>query len=317
MDASGLSPLGRAAVEYTERGFAIIPLVPVGKVPAIEGGLKNWSDNPDDAAKYWAERPSANIAVVCGSPSHNVIAIDLDCHGGPDGRETLKAWEAEHGELPETVSVITGSGGKHLLYRVRESFAKFENAQMGVDVRAEGSYIVAPPSIHPNGEPYEWSVSPDDMDVAEANDLVYEFIEFVRPAKDEGGEREKFVLPDVIDKDRNKHLFSYASSLRATGRGEEEIKILVHHVHEINLRNDQPFFSNKLAILVPLERGRFEFKSGTVKVRLGTAVGLNLEVILFESVSKSPTPTMRVINLTYSGCLSQRLACELTGILDD
>lgn len=232
MDASGLSPLGRAAVEYTERGFAIIPLVPGGKVPAIEGGLNNWSDNPDDAAKYWAERPSANIAVVCGSPSHNVIAIDLDCHGGPDGRETLKAWEAEHGELPETVSVITGSGGKHLLYRVRESFAKFENAQMGVDVRAEGSYIVAPPSIHPNGEAYEWSVSPDDMDVAEADELVYRFIDFVRPPKGEDGEREKFVLPDVIDKDRNKHLFSYASSLRATGRGEEEIKILVHHANE-------------------------------------------------------------------------------------
>lgn len=232
MDTSGLSPLGRAAVEYAKRGFAIIPLVPGGKVPAIEGGLNNWSDNPDDAAKYWAARPNANIAVVCGSPSGNVIAIDLDCHGGPDGRETLKAWEAEHGELPETVSVITGSGGKHLLYRVKGSFAKFENAQMGVDVRAEGSYIVAPPSIHPNGEPYEWSVSPDDMDVTEANGLVYQFIEHVRPDKAEDGEREKFVLPDVIDKDRNKHLFSYASSLRATGRGEEEIKVLVHHANE-------------------------------------------------------------------------------------
>lgn len=232
MDVSSLSPLGCAAVEYIERGFAIIPLVPGEKVPIIEGGLKNWSDNPQDAVDYWSIRPNANIAIVCGEPSGNLVAIDLDCHGGPDGRETLKRWEDEHGELPETVSVITGSGGKHLLYRVSHSFPKFENAQMGVDVRAEGSYVVAPPSIHPNGEPYEWSVSPDDMDVAEADELVYQFIEFVRPQRAERGEGERFELPDEIIEDRNTNLFRYASSLRSTGRTEEEILLLVKNANE-------------------------------------------------------------------------------------
>lgn len=232
MDVQDLSALGRAAVDYINRGFAIIPLVPGEKVPAIQGGLTNWSDNPQDAISYWSIRPRANIAIVCGEPSGNLVAIDLDCHGGPDGRETLREWEAEHGELPETVSVITGSGGKHLLYRVNRSFRKFENPQIGVDIRAEGSYVVAPPSIHPNGEAYEWSVSPDDMDVAEANDLVYQFIEFARPVKASDGEREKYDLPEAIERDRNKELFSYASSLRSTGRGEEEIRLLVHHANE-------------------------------------------------------------------------------------
>ena len=219
-------------MDYINRGFAIIPLAPGEKVPAIQGGLTNWSDNPQDAISYWSIRPRANIAIVCGEPSGNLVAIDLDCHGGPDGRETLREWEAEHGELPETVSVITGSGGKHLLYRVNRSFRKFENPQIGVDIRAEGSYVVAPPSIHPNGEAYEWSVSPDDMDVAEANDLVYQFIEFARPVKASDGEREKYDLPEAIERDRNKELFSYASSLRSTGRGEEEIRLLVHHAND-------------------------------------------------------------------------------------
>ena len=232
MDVQDLSTLGQAAVDYINRGFAIIPLAPGEKVPAIQGGLTNWSDNPQDAMSYWSIRPRANIAIVCGEPSGNLVAIDLDCHGGPDGRETLREWEAEHGELPETVSVITGSGGKHLLYRVNRSFRKFENPQIGVDIRAEGSYVVAPPSIHPNGQAYEWSVSPDDMDVAEANDLVYQFIEFARPVKASDGEREKYDLPEAIERDRNKELFSYASSLRSTGRGEEEIRLLVHHANE-------------------------------------------------------------------------------------
>lgn len=232
MDVQDLSTLGQAAVDYINRGFAIIPLAPGEKVPAIQGGLTNWSDNPQDAISYWSIRPRANIAIVCGEPSGNLVAIDLDCHGGPDGRETLREWEAEHGELPETVSVITGSGGKHLLYRVNRSFRKFENPQIGVDIRAEGSYVVAPPSIHPNGEAYEWSVSPDDMDVAEANDLVYQFIEFARPVKASDGEREKYDLPEAIERDRNKELFSYASSLRSTGRGEEEIRLLVHHAND-------------------------------------------------------------------------------------
>lgn len=219
-------------MDYINRGFAIIPLAPGEKVPAIQGGLTNWSDNPQDAMSYWSIRPRANIAIVCGEPSGNLVAIDLDCHGGPDGRETLRAWEAEHGKLPETVSVITGSGGKHLLYRVNRSFKKFENPQIGVDIRAEGSYVVAPPSIHPNGEAYEWSVSPDDMDVAEANELVYQFIEYAMPVKTSDGGHEKYDLPETIDRDRNKELFSYASSLRSTGRGEEEIRLLVHHAND-------------------------------------------------------------------------------------
>ena len=219
-------------MDYINCGFAIIPLAPGEKVPAIQGGLTNWSDNPQDAMSYWSIRPRANIAIVCGEPSGNLVAIDLDCHGGPDGRETLRAWEAEHGKLPETVSVITGSGGKHLLYRVNRSFKKFENPQIGVDIRAEGSYVVAPPSIHPNGEAYEWSVSPDDMDVAEANELVYQFIEYARPVKASDGGHEKYDLPETIDQDRNKELFSYASSLRSTGRGEEEIRLLVHHAND-------------------------------------------------------------------------------------
>jgi P4 family phage/plasmid primase-like protien len=228
--SDGLSELGQAAVWYCEHGFAVVPLKPKSKQPAMAHGLNDWFDNPDSAREVWTRYPDFNIGIVCGAPSHGLLVLDFDVdeEREKDGYATLSAWERAQGELPETAVAITGSGGMHYLYRTnRNTIRPSANAELGVDVRCDGSYIVAPPSVHPNGNRYEWQDHPEDVDIATANGAVYDFLDHVQrnggvdeTRKDNG----KFKLPDEIRHgERDKTLFRYAAHLRAIGRSDEEI----------------------------------------------------------------------------------------------
>ena len=227
---SELSDLGKAAVWYCENGFAIIPIKERGKEPATKHGLNDWFDNPEDARALWERNPNLNIGIVCGAPSHGLLVLDFDIdeEREKDGYAALSAWEKTNGELPETAVSITGSGGMHYLYRTdRNSIHPSANHDLGVDVRCDRSYIVAPPSVHPNGNRYEWQDHPEDVPIATANGTVYDFLDHVQR---NGGHDEtvkengKFKLPDKIEKgNRDEILFKYACHLRAIGRSDEEI----------------------------------------------------------------------------------------------
>lgn len=237
-------PCYRAAREYIGRGWAVIPLVPGDKNPATRHGLNDWTDNPEQADVWWGQgkyrgrgNPSYNVGVVCGQVSGGLVVIDID----EGGDEVLRDWEGAHGRLPETVEQVTGSGGRHLFYRTGREIRPSVNGELHIDIRGDGSYVVAPPSIHPNGTAYEWSVSPDDMDVADANERVYAFIEFARPASMGEGERKpRFELPEAIESDRNSTLFRYASSLREKGLDGDAILAVLESTNAARCRPPLP-----------------------------------------------------------------------------
>ena len=224
--------LASAADWYVDHGFGIFPIAARGKEPVTEHGVNDWTDNSEDVHAYWVEHPRANIGIACGSPSNGVIVLDVDEDEEKDvhGLRTLNEWEKLHGALPETATAITGRGGIHYFYRTdRSDLRPFINQDKGVDLRSDGAYVVAPPSIHPNGNRYEWQDPPDETPIATADANVYDFIDYLRrnggdedeSKRDESG---KFKLPDKIKKgERNDVLFRYAAHLRAIGRGDEEI----------------------------------------------------------------------------------------------
>lgn len=239
VDTSGLSELGQAALRYIEMGFAVIPLIRHDKRPATMHGLNDWTDNPQDVADWWRDNPEDNIGIVCGQPSHGLLVIDIDIDESKDkdGYASLREWETMNGQLPETAVSITGSGGMHYLYRIdatRGQIRPSANIEMGIDIRCDSSYIVAPPSVHPNGNRYEWQDSPEDTPIANADGNVYALVDHIQrngvvndlEAKKANG---KFKLPDVISEGkRDKMLYKYACHLRALGRTNEEISNSVY-----------------------------------------------------------------------------------------
>jgi predicted P-loop ATPase len=219
-----MSALHDAALDYAARGWAVFPLKERDKVPAVAGGFKVATTDEDEIDGAWEHRPALNVGIATGSMSGGLIVIDLDVHEerGEDGADALWEWEREHGELPETVSAKTGSGGVHLYYQANTPISSSVNTALGVDVRAEGGYVVAPPSVHPSGQPYAWDNSPEDFGVAPADERVLEFVKFVQ-----GGDlkrKVKFKLPKEIKEGcRNTTLHKYGSSMQSRGFSDAEI----------------------------------------------------------------------------------------------
>ena len=206
-----------AALEFAAMELAVFPLVERDKLPAVSGGFKVATMDEEQIREAWGHRPNLNIGIATGTVSRGLVVIDLDVDDSKDedGVATLRAWEREHGDLPETATVKTGRGGMHLYYRCDQPVGCSVNAEIGVDVRGDGGYVVAPPSVHPNGNRYEFEEYLDDVPIARADSNVYAFI---RAAQGERQRGRRFSLPEVIgDGKRNDTLMRLACSLQSQG----------------------------------------------------------------------------------------------------
>lgn len=223
--------LKESALYYAQIGFAVFPLRPKSKKPATENGFKAATTNQQQISEWWDRHPDSNIGIATGSVSGGLVVIDLDVDEdkGINGYETLKAWQREHGVLPDTAQSITGRGGYHLFYRDTAAWKSRIALYEGVDIRGEGGYIVAPPSIHPNGRRYEWEQDPELYDIASVDGRVTEFL---APAL-ESWKQQGFQTPDEIPEGaRTSTLVKLVCSQQAKGLSDEAIRAAVRAENE-------------------------------------------------------------------------------------
>lgn len=162
-----LSSLGEAALAYAAAGVPVLPLKPRDKQPIVAGGFKAATTNVFQVTRWWSEFPLANIGVVCGEPS-GMWVIDIDPrHGGLTSLAQLQHdldRITPEGVLSALLSTtrrqLTGGGGVHLFFRRRADLVVTTTTNWagydGIDVRAEKSYIIVAPSVHPDGGVYQW-----------------------------------------------------------------------------------------------------------------------------------------------------------------
>lgn len=160
-----MNPLLRAALEYARRlNWSVFPLAPRAKTPIIEYGVHGSTRDLAQIEAWWQRTPEANVGVATGSIS-GFWVLDLDeKRNGPDW---LREQEHARGQLPRTVQQLTGGGGEHVLFALPEGrqIRNRVSVAPGVDVRGEGGYIVAAPSIHPNGRGYFWDIARHPLEI--------------------------------------------------------------------------------------------------------------------------------------------------------
>jgi hypothetical protein len=144
----------RTALYLAERGLHVFPCKPRDKVPATAHGLKD-ATTPAVIKQWWRQEPEFNLAIATGAAS-GVFVVDVD---SIDAEAELRKLEAEHGVLPPTLEAITARG-RHAYFKMPDRPVRNSASRIapGIDVRASGGYVVTPPSVHPSGRRYAWSV---------------------------------------------------------------------------------------------------------------------------------------------------------------
>lgn len=135
------------ARDYIKRGYSVIPLQAKGKRPVAKWQEFQDRRPTDEEIFDWFGSGSLNIGIVTGKISGITV---LDC----DSAEA-EALARKMG-LPPTPTVKTGRG-RHFYFKYAEGSRNFQMRDdlPGIDLRSDGGYVVAPPSIHPNGSIYE------------------------------------------------------------------------------------------------------------------------------------------------------------------
>ena len=248
------------AESYVKKFHAVVPvgawefkgrdgeIVSMWKKPLIP----DWTSKPlstvEQVRKEWGKYSKygniPNIGIATGQICGGYIVIDLDRHPdrGIDGYEVLCDWQRETGrELPETWTAITGSGGYHIWFHTHTAMRSYANAEIGVDLRADGGQIVVPPSLHNSGRRYEWEIAPNDCECAEATEDVIEFIKYCRPQGSEyrqsthrgqGGERRMLLPPEIMEGGRHTPLISLIGTLNRLGASDATIEQAVRIENE-------------------------------------------------------------------------------------
>ncbi len=151
-----MSNFHATALVYARLGLSVFPLQPRGKTPATASGCKQATVDPAVIDRWWGAQPDMNVGIATGSIS-GIFVLDIDDEAG---ETTMRELERANGALPATVEAITGKG-RHCYFRLGDGDPIHNSAGKigpGVDIRGNGGYVVAPPSIHPTGRKYEWSV---------------------------------------------------------------------------------------------------------------------------------------------------------------
>jgi hypothetical protein len=123
---------------------------PLGSL--VPHGVKDATTNRARVLAWWTRHPQANIGLATG---HAFDVLDVD---GPAGAHAIQELAATHGLVSSGPLVRTGGGGWHY-YLAPTGLGNASPAGLEhVDWRGRGGYVVAPPSRHASGHPYQWVI---------------------------------------------------------------------------------------------------------------------------------------------------------------
>jgi len=220
-----------SALILAQRGFKVFPVKAHAKTPPL---LADWPHKAtcdrDILGVLWGKWPDANVAIHC----EGLLVIDADVKN--EGLHSLKLLDLTYG-LPETLTTVTPTGGRHLFYRLPEGHSGVSNTVgslgRGLDIRSTGGYVIAPGSEVAAGN-YSFEA---DVGIQPAPEWLIDKLgvsapdkptekETVNDAPEELVERARQWLcgqtPAIEGQGGDAHTFKVAAGLRDMGVSEDQ-----------------------------------------------------------------------------------------------
>ena len=173
----------KPALELWDNGFNVIPvkskpITPTPENPSEDKGLfkqpliswKKYQDNRvsrEDLYKWYEESPYLNVGII----TNGLVIVDAD-------KDEAVLWCHENLSTPV---VSKTAKGKHYYFSKPQDFqiSNSVNSELGIDIRATGGFVVAPPSVHGSGLVYRWasSVTPKLAEIPEMSREEFEVLQ--------------------------------------------------------------------------------------------------------------------------------------------
>ena len=146
-------PIAIEALSLSHSGWSVIPLKPKSKEPLIPWReLQRRRLTEREIIEIFERHPDANVGVITGKVSQ-LLVLDAD------SPSVVKRLGSPLTPIAET------SRGRHYYFQLPDArIRSITHIADGLDLRAEGGYVVTPPSLHPTGKRYEWVIPPKGLD---------------------------------------------------------------------------------------------------------------------------------------------------------
>ena len=243
------------ALAYARRGWPVIPVwwpsypgvcacpegsecPNIGKHPLVSGGQLSATVDMEQIQAWWRKWPLANIAIATGEPCGFTV-VDVDPKNG--GQNTFSKLMEKFGRPDPTIVSVTGSGGRHILWKWNPEHRCSQNVRQGIDVRATGGYILAPPSMHESGYRYYWHKDGHPK-MAKLDTAPYWVEDILRGVRLKSGQSSGIKGGPIAEGSRNMTLFRYACRFQRQALSDED---LANQVHALNVKLCKPPLGDK------------------------------------------------------------------------
>jgi len=229
------------AKKLVDKGFSVIPIKAKDKAPAIQSWKEYQNRMPtEEELHVWFDPGDKNVGIICGRVSGGLVVVDFDdpaildflVDGGID-------------KFREKTLVVRTNKGYHVFFKVPVNLLqnrRFDNLK--IDIKGEGGYVVAPPSIHREGTRYEFL---NDKDV-EYNEKFGEFLAKLQK-KDEEFKYVRDVLPYWIKGKRNYNTVGLTVYFkRKLGWSLEKITDFIYGINRIKPFSSNPFTEREIRL---------------------------------------------------------------------
>lgn len=195
-----------------------------GKHPRTPNGFKDATRDEVVIQGWWSKWPDANIAVATGAIS-GIVVLDLDIKHGRSSKELREKGYF----ISPTVSSKTGvfkdpdkpeeewKRGEHFIFKHPGGHVMSTNGQilgLGVDIKADGGYVMLPPSNHLSGVSYEWVIEPEgEGSLKNLEELPKWLLEKISTQKDVKIEWSEFLKQENFEGSRYENATRYVGKL--------------------------------------------------------------------------------------------------------
>jgi hypothetical protein len=166
------APAKEWALYYLRRGWSVVPVRRGEKIPAIPWHQFQNRRATEAEIQDWFADPTMGVGIVTGAIS-NLVVLDFD---GELGAATEQQILDRLGAGPVS---LTGGGGCHRFFsHPGRKVPTRKGILPGMDIRGDGGFIVAPPSVHASGRQYSWDVDAhvDDLGLPSLTDSMVDLI---------------------------------------------------------------------------------------------------------------------------------------------